>query len=241
MIRYVLNIGNTRCAVTEGEVTADSRIWYCDSRQVAESWTPSGEWSAVASCVVPAVRDALREKWGDRIHFISGDDYPWVDFTAYQEGRLGSDRMANVAAASRLLPGCRVIVADCGTALNTVTVDENGRFCGGVIFPGRETALSALSRNTAQLPEFSVNADHEMNPLGVNTVQGMKNGIDIGMVGAAGAIIRATLELPGWEKARVWFTGGDAAFFVQYLEPQFNAQVAPLPLTLYGISLAAPK
>ncbi|MBO7741300.1 MAG: type III pantothenate kinase, partial [Victivallales bacterium] len=124
MERYLLNIGNTRCAVASGEVTNASPVWYCAGDEVTEVWRPQGEWRAVVSCVVPKIREALAGKWGKRIHFIGASDYPEVDFTAYDWERLGTDRMANAAAARRLLTGQKVIVADCGTALNTVTVDE---------------------------------------------------------------------------------------------------------------------
>ena len=155
--------------------------------------------------------------------------------------RLGADRLANIAAAHRLSPGRAVLVVDCGTALNSVCVSPDGRFLGGVILPGRGTALRSLAKDTAQLPEFSVAATHELNPLGLTSEDAIRNGVDIGILGAAEAIVRKTRALPEMRGCRVWFTGGDAPFFAEYLPRDLEAEVAPLPLTLYGVSLADVK
>ena len=240
-MRYLLNIGNTRTAVAQGMPgAADFTVEYYDTPEIAAAWNPpkDGDWTAVCSCVVPAVRQALELRFPGRLHFISAADYPEINCGRYDIARLGTDRLANIAAAHRLSPNRAVVVLDCGTALNSVCVSQDGVFLGGVILPGRETALKALAKNTAQLPEFAVTAPHEFNPFGCTSEDGIRNGVDIGILGATENIIRFTKKQPEMAGGRVWFTGGDAPFFVKYLPQELQAELAPVPLTLYGIAMA---
>ena len=243
-MRFLLNIGNTRAAVAKGTPGGDDFVVdYLPTQEIAEGWNPpsNGEWHATAACVVPAIRKRLVERFPQRMHFITPEDYPDIDCSAYDTARLGADRLANIAAAHSLSPDRSVLVLDCGTALNSVCVAADGRFLGGVILPGRETALKSLARNTAQLPEFAVTAPHEFNPFGLTSEEGIRNGVDIGILGAAEKIIRATKARPEMSNCRVWFAGGDAPFFVDYLDKSLGAELAPVPLTLYGVSLACAR
>ncbi len=239
----VFNAGNTRVAVGHGiPGTLEFRQEFLPTEEFLARWTPPAEetaWRGVGACVVPAIRDGLRRLCPGRIHWISPADYPEIDLCGYPGERLGADRLANLAAAHHLSPDRPVMVLDCGTALNSVCVSADGRFLGGVILPGRETALRSLSRNTAQLPEFAVTAPHELNPLGRSTEEGIRNGVDLGILGAAERIVRATRAHADMAECRVWFTGGDAPFFVKYLPEDLAVEQAPVPLTLLGIALAA--
>lgn len=240
-MRFLLNIGNTRAAIASGTPgESDFSVEYIPTQEVADVWNPPDcpQWHANAACVVPAVRASLLERFPGRLHFISPADFPEIDCSGYDVAKLGADRLANIAAAHNLAPNSNVLVLDCGTALNSVCVSADGRFLGGVILPGRETALRSLARNTALLPEFAVTARHDFNPLGCTSEDCIRNGVDLGILGAAEKIIRATRERPEMAGCRVWFTGGDAPFFVDYLPAELHAELAPIPLTLYGISLA---
>ena len=235
---YLLNIGNTRSAIASGEFPEADAIAYYPTAELPRKWRLPVGATATASCVVPLVRQRLAEQYAGRIHFIGVGDFPNLDVTGYDTSTLGSDRLANAAAAQALLPGKAVLVFDCGTALNSVAVDADGRLRGGVILPGRETALRALSSAAALLPEYAVDAPHQLNPLAINTRAAILNGVDIGILGAAEALIQRTRRCPGFEECTVWFTGGDAPFFVKYLPPELHAELPPVPLTLYGIRLA---
>lgn len=242
---YLLNIGNTRTALVSWDRQRrqfSGGVRHFLTPELPGDWHPEAEcgndWQAAVSCVVPAIRAELTAKWGAHLHFISAESYPELDLGGYDSSRIGTDRIANIAAARELWPGQAVVVLDCGTALNSVAVDANGVFRGGVILPGRETALRALSKAAAQLPEFAVTAPHELNPLGNTPEAGIRNGVDLGILGAAEKIIAATRNCPDFSQCAVWFTGGDAPFFVQYLPQACQARLAPVPLTLYGIGLA---
>ena len=240
-MHYLINLGNSRAAVLEStRLTApEPPVEYYATGDFAAAWQPTAAaWNATAACVVPAARRALDARWPGRIAYVGAADYPDVDFSAYGIG-LGADRMANAAAARALNPNAAVLVIDCGTALNTVAVDAEGHFRGGVILPGRQTALAALGRQTAQLPEFTVNfTENAANPLGLSTEEGIRNGVDLTLSAAVERIVRETRRQPGFDHCRVWLTGGDATFYAHRLPRELDATIAPRPLTLYGISLA---
>ena len=64
---------------------------------------------------------------------------------------VGPDRLLGAYAAWRRVRG-PVLVIDIGTAMTLNLVDVQGRFVGGAIFAGPETALRALADGTALLP-----------------------------------------------------------------------------------------
>jgi len=89
--------------------------------------------------------------------------------------RLGSDRLVNAYGASRIY-GSPVLILDYGTALTCDFITQNGVFQGGLIIPGPEIALKALSERTALLPKIGF--PRRYSPLlGRDTVGGMKAGI----------------------------------------------------------------
>ncbi len=244
MTTLFLNVGNTRVAVGEGlPGTPEFQVEYFPTEHFLEQWAPPcrelTSWRAYGACVVPPIARALDAQFPGGFHWISPQDFPQLDLSLYPPGRLGADRLANLAAAQALAPGEAVMVVDCGTALNSVCLSPQGKFLGGVILPGRETALASLGRNTAQLPEFAVSAAHDFNPLGTDSETAIRNGVDLGILGAVEKIVRSTRETAAMAQCRLWFTGGDAPFFVEYLPRELQAELPPLPLTLYGISLAA--
>ncbi|MGN0866073.1 MAG: type III pantothenate kinase [Oligosphaeraceae bacterium] len=246
MTTLLLNVGNTRVAVGEGlPGMPEFRAEYFPTEQFLAQWTPPrqdpSDWHAWGACVVPPIARTLDARFPGRFHWISPGDFPQLDCSLYPPGRLGADRLANLAAAHALAPRQAVMVVDCGTALNSVCLSPRGKFLGGVILPGRETALASLGRNTAQLPEFAVSAAHDFNPLGTDSEAAIRNGVDLGILGAVEKIVRSTREKEEMAQCRVWFTGGDAPFFVEHLPRELQVELAPLPLTLYGISLAAKR
>ena len=65
---------------------------------------------------------------------------------------LGADRLVNAIAAYERVGGACIAV-DFGTALNYDVVSSEGEYLGGVISPGVEISLEALSQRAAALPK----------------------------------------------------------------------------------------
>ena len=125
---------------------------------------------------------------------------------AYEDvGSLGVDRYAAMVAARRLFEG-PVIIVDCGTAVTVDGVDGSGQHVGGLIIPGRELMLRALSAGTAALP--LVDEGQVVFPA-ANTADAIVSGTTLGMVYAVEEICRRMGRLMGGQVERV-LTGGNA-------------------------------
>ena len=68
---------------------------------------------------------------------------------------LGADRLVNAIAAYDRVGGACIAV-DFGTAINYDVVSSAGEYLGGVISPGIEISLEALSARAARLPRVEI-------------------------------------------------------------------------------------
>lgn len=164
--------------------------------------------------VVPKVNKALVKALPHlEVSFISWDMLNWIDFSLVDPTTIGADRLANVAHASALkLPA---MVIDLGTAITTEVLSADCQFLGGSILPGRALSRKALSLHTAQLPlaELTQNLP---SSLGKNTVKAIQT-IDLAIVGGLKELI-STAEKEVGETLNLYATGGDAAYFCQYID-----------------------
>ena len=183
----------------------------------------SGCQSAVASCVVPAMRKILRA--GCRSIVFVGKSTRLGFATAVDRSTVGADRLANMAEAARRF-GKDVLVADFGTAATFDLLDARGCFAGGAIAPGLRVVASILSGKTAQLPVADFAPPRRA--AGLNTREALRSGVVDGYAGMVGHLLRA---LPA---KRVVFTGGDAKLVAKLA----GRKVTIDPLwTLRGISV----
>lgn len=117
---------------------------------------------------------------------------------------VGADRIVN-ALAARELVGYPAIVVDLGTATNFDVLDAKGRYVGGIIAPGVETASDDLFRRAARLTKVDlVFPDHV---IGANTRDCLRSGILNGAVGMIDSLVEAIRAEMG-AKAPAIATGG---------------------------------
>jgi type III pantothenate kinase len=190
----------------------------------------------VMSSVVPVLSDTFREAIG-RI-----SDVPVLVVTPYvnlnvridipHPEEVGADLIANACAAyERYHKSC--IIVDFGTALTFVAVTGEGRFLGAAFAPGLNTAMRALSLETAQLPQVSL--EPPPRTIGENTIHALQSGIVVGYGGLAEKLItEMDAELGGG--SAVIATGGLAGALSARI-PQIQ-EVDPW-LTLSGLKLIA--
>ena len=190
----------------------------------------------LAACVVPAVRTLLEAEFGTRFRVLQASMLDGVDVSAVDAGTVGSDRLANCAAAVAE-QDAPVIVLDCGTAVTTEVIDRQYRFIGGAIMPGRGLARRALHAGTGLLPAVDTDAGAAFpQAVGANTRDAILAGTELGAVGAVREILSATRRQLGEPDCPVLVTGGDARFFVSRL----SGAVAARPhFSLYGLSRVA--
>jgi type III pantothenate kinase len=143
---------------------------------------------------------------------------------------IGADRLVNaVAGYDRVRGAC--IVVDFGTALTYDPVSARGEYLGGIIAPGVEISLEALTSRAAKLPRIDLVAPRSL--IGKTTVDAIRSGIIFGFAGQVDAIVRRLRAELG-EDTETIATGGMAHRIVPYTET--IDEVDDL-LTLNGLKL----
>ena len=127
--------------------------------------------------------------------------------------QMGADIVANaVSALERFQPP--IITIDMGTATTIGVISEGRTYEGGLLLPGVQVSLEALSRRAAQLPDISL--QHPKALIGKTTEDCMRSGIVYGTAGMLDSLIdRIREEFPGKELSVV-ATGGNAPVIVRY-------------------------
>ena len=190
-----LNIGNSN--ITFGGYTPDGKLVY-SSRLFADTALSSDEllykivnmlalygaepqqitaviFSSVVPALTPRLREALRKMCECQIMEVG----PGLK-----------------SALRRAEPP--LVVVNFDTATTLLAVDSTGALVGGSILPGPQCSLSALVRNTAQLPQVELEA-RPRRLLGANTADCLHSGIVYGtaaMLDGMVAQIRAALGAP---------------------------------------------
>jgi type III pantothenate kinase len=127
---------------------------------------------------------------------------------------IGADRLANAVAIRERFGGPAVCV-DFGTSVNFDVVGPRGDFLGGVLVPGVEISLAALTNRGAKLPQIDLAPPRTV--IGKSTVDAIRSGVIYGFAGAIDGILRRLLDELG-EDTDVIATGGLASAIVPYTE-----------------------
>ena len=127
--------------------------------------------------------------------------------------QVGADIVADaVAALERFEPP--IITIDMGTATTIGVIDAQRNYVGGMLLPGVNVSLEALSRRAAQLPAISL--QHPKAVVGKNTEDCMRAGIVYGTAGMLDGIIERIRGEFGGREISVVATGGNAPVIVKY-------------------------
>jgi type III pantothenate kinase len=186
------------------------------------------------SCVVPPLRSTFMElfrRYFNTMPIVVGPGVKSGVRIRFDNPReLGSDRIANTAAADRLYSKPIIIVA-MGTATVFDTISKEGDYLGGAVAPGIAIAAEALFTRTAALPR--VELVRPQHVIGTTTITAIQSGLIFGYAGLIeGIVSRIQSELDG--KATVVATGGYAGLIAN--ETNVINEVNP-DLTLIGLRL----
>jgi len=144
---------------------------------------------------------------------------------------VGADRLVNaIAAYERLGRGC--VVVDFGTAITYDVVSDTGEYLGGIITPGAEISIDALSERAAKLPKVELLEPRSL--IGKSTVDAIRSGIAFGYAGQVEGIVRRLRAELG-DELKVILTGGLSRVVVPYLRETID-EVDDL-LTLTGLRI----
>jgi type III pantothenate kinase len=127
---------------------------------------------------------------------------------------IGPDRLVNAVAGYDKVGGPCVVV-DFGTAVTHDIVSADGEYLGGVIFPGVEISLDALSERAAALPKIDLVEPRTL--IGKSTVDAIRSGVLFGFAAMVDGIIGRLREQLGAELHTI-ATGGLAPIVVPYCD-----------------------
>jgi type III pantothenate kinase len=143
---------------------------------------------------------------------------------------IGPDRLVNAVAGFAQLGGPCVIV-DFGTAVTHDIVSVDGEYLGGVIFPGVEISLEALSDRAAALPRIDLVEPRSL--IGKSTVDAIRSGMIFGYAAMVDGIVGRLREQLGAETKAI-ATGGLAHVVVPFCD---SLDTVDDLLTLTGLRL----
>jgi type III pantothenate kinase len=144
---------------------------------------------------------------------------------------VGADRLVNaIAAYERIQNTC--VVVDFGTAITYDAVSAEGEYLGGIITPGAEISIEALSERAAKLPKVEMAEPRAL--IGKSTVEAIRSGVAYGFAGQVEGIVRRRGAELG-EETKVIATGGLAQVVVPFIRETID-EVDDL-LTLTGLRL----
>jgi type III pantothenate kinase len=127
---------------------------------------------------------------------------------------IGADRLVNAVAAFEKVRGA-VVVVDFGTAITYDPVSAEGEYLGGIITPGVEISMEALTTRAAALPKIDIAPPRSL--IGKSTVDAIRSGIVYGFAGQVDAIVRRLRAEMG-EETETIATGGLAGHIVPFTE-----------------------
>ena len=188
--------------------------------------------AAIVSTVVPQLgpeyRSLSERHLGGSFLKVGPDLKTGMPILIDNPHELGADRLVNAVAAHAEVQGACVTV-DFGTSTNFDVVSGAGEYLGGVIGPGVEISLEALTARTAKLPRIDVSDPGAA--IGKNTVACIQSGFAYGFAGLVDGVNRRLADELG-ERATFLATGGLAPV----IAPQCETvdRVEPM-LTLQGL------
>jgi len=207
-------IGDWRCR-TEHRRTADEYFVWLDQLMRHEG-IEARISDVIISSVVPQVVFNLRilsDRYFNTRPIVVGK--PEVDLgvpvRVDPDTHVGADRLVNTVGAYDRYGGDLVVV-DFGTATTFDVVASDGAYVGGVISPGVNLSLKALSDAAAALPFVDVTRPPHV--VGRNTRDCMTSGVFWGYIGLVEGICARISDERG-AKLKVVGTGGLSTLFEQ--------------------------
>jgi type III pantothenate kinase len=143
---------------------------------------------------------------------------------------LGPDRLVN-AVAGYARCGDTCVVVDFGTAINYDVVSSEGEYLGGIISPGIEISIEALTSRAARLTPIDIKQPRAL--IGRSTEDAVQSGIVYGFAAQVDGICGRLRRELGDDLTTI-ATGGLASVIVDFTD---SIDVVDDLLTLKGLQL----
>jgi type III pantothenate kinase len=177
-----------------------------------------GLHASIVSSTVPQLApewSAMAERYLGHEMLVVGPGIKTGMALRYDNPReIGADRLVNAVAAYDKIRDA-VVVVDFGTAITYDPVSAKGEYLGGIIAPGIEISMDALTERAARLPKIDLGPPRQL--IGKTTVDAIRSGVVYGFAGAVDAIVgRLRAELG--ETTATIATGGHSALIAPFAE-----------------------
>jgi type III pantothenate kinase len=174
--------------------------------------------ASILSSTVPQ----LRPEWAAMAERYLGHEMPAVGpgvrtgmpIRMDNPREVGADRLVNAVAAYERLGGPCVIV-DFGTAITYDCVSAAGEYIGGIVGPGVEISMEALTSRAAAIPKIDLTPPRAL--IGKSTVEAIRSGVIYGFAAQVDGIVGRLREELGDETEAI-ATGGLARAIVPFCE-----------------------
>ena len=191
--------------------------------------------SSIISSTVPQLSEqwtAMADRYLDHEMLVVGPTIKTgMPIRTDNPREVGADRLVNsVAAFKRFGRAC--IVVDFGTAITYDVVSGAGEYLGGIISPGAEISIDALTERAAKLPKIELTPPRSL--IGKSTVDAIRSGIIYGFAGQIEGIVRRLRAELG-SSTPVIATGGLVHALLPFVEEHID-EIDDL-LTLKGLQL----
>ena len=175
----------------------------------------------ISASIVSSTVPQLRPEWTEMAARYLGHEMPVIGpgvktgmpIRIDNPRELGADRLVNAVAAFERLGG-PVVVVDFGTAITFDIASAEGEYVGGIIAPGVEISMEALTARAAALPKIDLTLAPR-SLIGKGTVDAIRSGVIYGFAAQVDGILARLREELG-SSARAIATGGLASTIVPY-------------------------
>lgn len=183
----------------------------------SENFVEKNTTGVIISSVVPGHNSVLRETLRGLVSveplMVSCKIKTGIKFNIPGPEELGSDRIANVAAAYELYKG-PVAVVDFGTATTISVVGKDADYIGGAIMPGIRLMNESLAKGTSKLSKVPLRPPG--SALGTDTTRCIQSGLFYGTAGATERLLREIEKEVGF-RLKVVLTGGYGGMISKFL------------------------
>ncbi len=185
-----------------------------------------GILSSVVPRLLTVVPRAVKLLTGKQLMIVSPGLDTGLSIAMDDPSTMGSDLLVDAVAALAKYPA-PVAIFDMGTATTLSVISRDGVYIGGMIIPGLQVSVDALSAKAAQLPYIDLTRPAEL--IGTNTVDCMRAGAIHGCAAMMDGLIDRVEDALG-EPVSAVLTGGQGSLVAPYcrreihLEPELLIQ-----------------
>ena len=239
----LIDIGNTNIVfavsnnnkikkISRIDTNKETNIFIKNVNKIIKNFLKNSKKFAVISSVVPHINThiiKILNSYKIKTWVLKPKDVSSFLKIDYNLNEIGADRIANsVAVINSKIKNS--IVIDFGTA-TTFEVLKNGRFLGGLIFPGIELSKNSLINKTSLLKNTQIIKTQMV--VAKNTKDSIQSGFYWGYISVINGIIKKIIDEKKF-KPKIILTGGLAKIYKNDIKPR---PIVNSKLTLEGLQV----